>query len=151
MMEDMIERLETVAPDLVARINSLPDHQQERIARFAAQEAVKRTGLNELIVSGALAVNGSGEPGAPATRSAVEEAANRLDELPWDIQDLADDAQAYSTDYLAAFRRARAAWSVYFALEEDPALAALEATYEAQAALSIDDLREMLEPLLSGQ
>lgn len=147
----MVERLETVAPDLVSRISSLPDHQQVRIARFAAQEAVKRTGLNDLIVSGALALNGSGEPGAPVTRSAVGEVANRLDELAWDIQDLADDAHAYSADYLAAFRRARAAWSVYFALEEHSAVAALEATYEAQAALSFDEVREMLEPLLSGQ
>lgn len=87
---------------------------------------------------------------APVTRSAVEEAANRLDELAFDIRDRADDAHAYSADYLAAFRRARAAWSVYFALEGDFAVAALK-RYEAQAALSIDDVREMLEPLLSGQ
>jgi hypothetical protein len=77
----MIERLETVAPDLVSRIRSLPDHQQVRIARFVAQEAVNRTGLNEFIVSRALPPSGSGEPVAPVTRAAVEKAANRLDKL----------------------------------------------------------------------
>jgi hypothetical protein len=40
--------------------------------------------------------------------------------------------QAYST----AFRRARAALSVGFALQRDPRSAALEAVYEAQAAVA---------------
>jgi hypothetical protein len=59
-----------------------------------------------------------------------------LDEIAWDAQEQAEAGVLPEQAYLAAFARARAAASVGFALEPDALHAALEAVYEAQAALA---------------
>jgi hypothetical protein len=53
----------------------------------------------------------------------------------WDAQEKAEAGTVPGVTYLTAFRRARAAASVGFALDCDALNAALEAIYEAQAAV----------------
>jgi hypothetical protein len=143
-MTAMTARLATVAPDLVSRLDSLSDDQLGNVVAVAAREAVTRSGLDEATVSTALDLIGPGEPDTSA-RWAVEVIGTQLDERAWDIQELENDSQ----QYLDAFQRARAAWAVFFALDPDRRVAAVESIYEAQAALgSIDELRRLLAPLL---
>lgn len=143
----MSARLATVAPDLVDRLSSLSDEQLKGVVLAVAREAVARTGLDEPAVAWAPSLLGAGSPGT-AERSAVEVVGAYLDERAWDIQEL----EAESERCLDAFPRVRATWAVFFALDPDRRVAAVESIYEAQAALgSIDDLRSLLTPLLPSE
>ena len=60
---------------------------------------------------------------------------DELDEAAWDLQRPVHSGGSPESAYLEAFRKARAASAVAFALDPDPHKAAIEAVYEAQAAL----------------
>jgi hypothetical protein len=59
---------------------------------------------------------------------------DELDEAAWEIQERVHSGRLPKDEYLQAFRKARAASAVAFALEPDPRTAALEAVCEAQSA-----------------
>jgi hypothetical protein len=144
-MTPMSTRLATVAPDLVPQLNSRPQGELRNLVAVVAREAVARTGLDDPLVASALDQIGTGEPGMNAR---VQEVAERLDHVAWDIQDAEDGHD--SDRYMAAFRRARAASAVAFALDPDSG-SMLESIYEAQAALgSIAAARQLIEPLLTN-
>jgi hypothetical protein len=110
-----------------------------------AREAVARSGLDDPLVASALDQIRTGEPGMNAS---VQEVAERLDQVAWNIQDAEDGHD--SDQYIEAFRRARAASAVAFALNTDSG-SMLESIYEAQAALgSIAAARRLIEPLLTN-
>jgi hypothetical protein len=68
----------------------------------------------------------------------INEAADELDDLYLDLH--ADEKPGgQSPDWETAFRTARAAFAVRFALADDPFLAAADATYETVAALNHDE------------
>ncbi|WP_344753508.1 hypothetical protein [Gryllotalpicola koreensis] len=65
-----------------------------------------------------------------------------LDEKAWECQAGVEVGQLSEADYLEAFRRARAAATVGFALGSDALQAALESVCEAQAATGhIEEVR----------
>jgi hypothetical protein len=70
-----------------------------------------------------------------AQRAAMQRLTDELDEAAWNIQAKVDSGQATNEQYLKSFALARAASATAFALEPDPRKAAMEAVYEAQAAL----------------
>lgn len=71
----------------------------------------------------------------PSARRSVAQLTEELDERAWDIQELVDTGAATEEAYLEAFRQARAAAAVGYALSPDPQTAAFESVYEAQAAV----------------
>lgn len=82
----------------------------------------------------ALAALREGQVGDSHERNALKALVDALDERAWDIQDEVEAGRAAEQQYLDGFALARAASAVWFALDADPLTAALEATYEAQAA-----------------
>ena len=97
----------------------------------------------------ALAALRGGGLGDTAERFGVQQLTDELDEIAWDTQELAEVGTVSRRDYSAAFRRARAAASVGFALISDALIAALEAVYEAQAAVAdVDAVRTAVSAVL---
>jgi hypothetical protein len=97
----------------------------------------------------ALAALRDGGQSSAAERSGVQQLTEELDEIAWDVQDMTEAGTASLQDYSTAFRRARAAASVGFALGPDSLSAALEAVYEARAAAGdLDAVREIVSAFL---
>jgi hypothetical protein len=111
---------------------------------------VNRTRLVDLRLDTALAAIRNGAAGGRDECSAVSGVTEELDEKAWDIQEQVDEGALPQEAYLEAFRMARAAASVGFALEVDPLKAALEAVYEAQAAIAdLGAIRTAIGPALA--
>jgi hypothetical protein len=128
-------RLSTVAIDLVHQMEGLSGRVLRRVAAESAALAVARTQLIDPRLEAALqALNASGAQ-APATQRIVGQLTNELDEVAWHIRDLVEVGAASQDAYEEAFRKARAAAAVGYALDPDPRASAFEAVYEAQAAV----------------
>ena len=91
------------------------------------------SGMDEPRIRTALTSLECGAYGETPARAQLAALVEEFDEQAWRIQEAGLDEGA---EYLAAFCRARAAASVWFALDDDPRTAAIEAAYEAQAALA---------------
>ncbi|MDM8531460.1 hypothetical protein QUF63_09835 [Anaerolineales bacterium HSG25] len=76
----------------------------------------------------------------------VKTVVDELDEIQWTMQDLLDEGKGDQTAYLKAFGHARAAQTIYSALDANPLLAATDAIYEANAAT--DDLANLEKVIL---
>jgi hypothetical protein len=147
----MIGRLSTIAPDLVALLEQQQSEQLRRVAARAANLAIERTNLSEPRIDGALAALHEGRLGFTPERSAVQHLANELDEIAWDAQEKMEAGIGLRQDYSMAFRRARAAASVGFALDSNALTAAFESVYEAQAAVAdLDAVRVIVGSGNSG-
>lgn len=143
-------RLETVDPGLVALVEGAADDRRRGAALAAAEFARARSGLSNGRVETLLRLVGSGMVGDTAERRAVEAVVESLDERQWDLQDRVDAGDAAVADYLQAFAQARAASSAAFAADPDARVAALEALYEAHAAVDdLDGLRRAVIPTLT--
>ena len=70
-------------------------------------------------------------------RASVSARLVALDARAWQLQDLVEEGRELPANQAVAFARARACNAVERALADDPATAALEATYEA--LLATDD------------
>ncbi len=131
-------RLDLIAVDLADRIDRAPASQQRAAALAACRFALDRTGLDDRIVKeGMNALERGGYPNV-LLQEKLTLLVEALDEIQWDLQEKVDAGRADQAEYLAAFSRARAAHAVYFALDPDPFVAAVESVYEANAAT--DDL-----------
>ena len=131
----MTSRLSTVAVDLAHQIEDLPPGILRRVAAEAASLAIERTHLADPRLEPALVAMSASNSDMPSARRAIEKLTEELDERAWDIQDLVDTGSASEDAYLEAFRQARAAAAVTYALDPDPRTAAFESVYEAQAAV----------------
>jgi hypothetical protein len=137
----MSYRLETVAPDLVETLEGASEPVLRSVAHRAALLAVERTDLDDPRLERARAALGQGRTGASQERVGLQTLVEELDQAQWDLQDAVDHGTATREQQLAAFSRARAASSLWFALDEDALVAAVEALYEANAA--IDDIESL--------
>lgn len=131
----MISRLSNVAPDLAARLQGQTRERLRIAAATAAGLAAERARVTDQRLGAALTALRNDRFGDTAERSGVQRLTSELDEIAWDAQEKAEAGTVSRDAYLAAFRRARAAASVGFALDCDALNAALEAIYEAQAAV----------------
>jgi len=130
----MWSRLSTKAPDLAAWLEHQPPERLRGAAANAAHLAVERTGLTDPRLDAALRALRDGQFGRIAEQSGMQQLAAELDDDAWDLQEKAIIGTKSYEAYTAAFRKARAASSVGFALGADALAAALEAVYEAHAA-----------------
>jgi hypothetical protein len=131
-------RLSTVAVDLVELLQAQRPARLRRAAADVARLAVQRTQLVDLRIDSALAALHDGNFGDSDAHSAVQQLTKELDMNAWELQRVAEENGSSMQPYYAAFARARAAASVKCALYSDSLSAALEAVYEAQAA--VEDL-----------
>jgi hypothetical protein len=130
----MTWRLNTVAPDLVERLEAEGQPELRRLTANVVEAALREQDVRDESVDRGLEALRAGRFGGTEDRAAVKALADRLDELAWDLQEQVDAGEAEQDDYLAAFRKARAATALWFALDPDARSAAIEGVYEAQAA-----------------
>jgi len=127
-------RLEAVAPDLAAHLREAGDDALRRVAASVSEIAVKRVSLVDPRLERSLSALEGGSAGAKELAS-MQALVDELDEAAWDLQRRVHSGGSPESAYLEAFRKARAASAVASALDPDPHKAAIEAVYEAQAAL----------------
>lgn len=146
----MTSRLSSVAADLVEQLEAQQPARLRQAAAGAVDLAVARTGVSAPPLDAALAALQEGRFGDSADRVAVLQLADELDEIAWDLQERSEAGTATPEAYMAAFGRARAVAAVGFALDADALAAALEAVYEAQAAVAdLDAIRAVVGSALA--
>lgn len=143
-------RLELIAPVLSAQLLRADERVLRRVALAVCQFAVQRTGLANDPVVASIDVLILNRATAHELRQRVESLVAQLDELQWQLQDAVERGEVDNGAYLAAFHRARAVHAVWFALDDNPVIAAIEATYEAHAATDdLPGLEELIHTLLA--
>lgn len=146
----MIARLATVAPDIVDALGRKPPAQLRAIAMAVSEWIVDDVGLVDPRLDEAFVTLRDMRFGASPARDALMALVDELDESAWDLQDEVDAGRAPQQEYLDAFSRARAASTVWFALDSDALQSALEALYEAQAARGdLNGVRRRVQELLA--
>jgi hypothetical protein len=130
-------RLKLLDPVLRQLINDASERAQRRAALAVSRLARDRVGIADPRLGSALERLQAGEYGDSPQRGAVLALTEELDEAAWDVNRRVEAGEADKADYLKAFRKARAANAVWYALDPDPMAAAAETTYEALAA--VDD------------
>jgi len=130
----MNARLSTVAPDLVQALVDRSPTILRAVAVDVCEWVVVQAGLENRTVEASLGLLRDQQFGESTERDALAQLIETLDEHAWDLQDLVNNGGATQRDYLEAFARARAASAVWCAMDLDPLEAALESSYEAQAA-----------------
>jgi hypothetical protein len=123
-------RLDSISPSLTKAFRDASDDQRRRAALTVCLVAVAQSGLQGSEVDAALAVLRGQRNERTKLRHEIEATAAQLDERYFK---LSEEAEAATPEALAAFRKARAAASLAFALSND-ATQLHEAIYEAIAA-----------------
>ena len=140
----MSNRLATIEARLSDDLTRRTPSQLRRIAAAAALLAIGRTGLSDPRLNDALFLLRSGNSGKDE-QWVVDRLTEELDEKAWDTQDQADAGNVSKQVHLEMFSRARAAASVGFALGGNPLESALEAVYEAYAAIGdLDAIKSVI-------
>jgi hypothetical protein len=143
-------RLGLVAPDLGNELDRMEPLALRALLAEVIHLAVERTGLVSDAARAALAALDDGRFGATEERGAILGVVDDLDEVAWDLQERSERREASQGEYLAAFRRARAASAIASALDPDAFVAATEGIYEAEAAISdLDAIRSIVAGGLS--
>ncbi len=96
-----------------------------------ARAAVQETGLDNAIVTKALALLASGRHRDKAIREALKHIVSELDNQYFAEKERYEAGEGSKDAFLDLFEKARAANAVFFAFEDDAFRAAAEATYEA--------------------
>jgi hypothetical protein len=129
-------RMNQLEPRLRQALIEASDEARRRVALTVSRLAVSRAGISDPRLGAALEQLLRGAYGGSPERSAVRAMTEELDDAAWDIQDRVEVGAADKADYMKAFMTARAVNAVWCALDPDPLAAAVEATYEAAAAIA---------------
>jgi hypothetical protein len=146
-------RLRVIDGAMAARVAGLTETSKRRVATAVCDLAIAKTGLAGPQVDKALDALRDERWGESDERAELKALLDALDARAWDAQEGIDRGDATMEEYADLFCQARAAATVWFALDEDPTIAVSESVYEAQAALGgleplgakIDEL-ESVEP-----
>jgi hypothetical protein len=130
----MSRRLDAIARDLAEQLERESEPRLRRVAERVALAALGEVSLEGDRIDRAVEALRAARYGETSERAALKALVDELDEAAWDLQDEVEAGRPDQADYLAAFGRARAAMALWFALDGDPLEAAMEATYEAEAA-----------------
>lgn len=120
--------------DLAAILEQLPNTQLRSVAIAASRFAIERTRLSDPAIDEGLLALESGKYGDSPARSKLGLLVGTLDENQWHLQEMLEQGQADRNAQMIAFQRARAANSVYSALDPDPFAAATNSIYESYHA-----------------
>lgn len=132
----MTARLERINPDLFDRLRSASAIQQRAAARAACRFALDYNDLVGPIIDASWEAIETAKYGDSRPRKQLKAFVSQLEVVQGKVRDCVEEGQASRAHYIAAFRRARAANSIYYALSSDTFEAAIESTYEANAATS---------------
>jgi hypothetical protein len=132
----MTARLERIDPDLFNRLRSASPIQQRAAARAACRFALDYNDLVGPIIDAGWQAIETAKYGNSRPREQLKAFVSQLEAVERRVRDCVDNGQASRGQYIAAFRRARAANSIYYALSSDAFEAATESAYEANAATS---------------
>lgn len=121
---------------MVGRLVGCNDEELRSIADKAAMFALNHTGGIPPQVEDLRCLSRQGEFGDSRQRSAVEELANKFDDIYLRTLEEADESVETSGD-IEAFSRARALTSAWSCADPEPLQAALDACYEA--IIAVDD------------
>jgi hypothetical protein len=147
----MSTRLAAIAPELADQISQATHAQQKQIATHLALLAVDSVDLHDPVLDATVTALRENTPADVSAQDAVNRLTEQLDQIAWDLQERAEAGTASDDDYAIAFRRARAANTVAFALSDDAATAALETAYEAEAATEdIESVRAAVHGIING-
>lgn len=134
-------RLGSTHPELTAAIDALDQVGLRRVARYVAEAAIQRAGLSDVRIGKAMQALASGSVDDGLLRSGVEALTSELDDAYFDLYEEGRPAD----QYLSPFEGARASAAIWYALDHDPQIAAMESTYEAQAAgVPIEDILDAI-------
>jgi hypothetical protein len=129
-----MNRLLTLAPELVQRLQQAT-HAKQRAAALAASEfAIDAANVQNACIAELL--NSLRQHGrtSEAQRQELETLKSDLDDEYFELKESAEQGKTTSHEYLRKFAQARAVSALLFACNDDPFEAATEAIYEAAAA-----------------
>jgi hypothetical protein len=130
-----VVRIEDTRLVLVSREGAaqLAQHSPAELRRIACQ--VAEVALSATALESPFALDLPNEAARAQLRERLEREVEQLDAIYFDLADAREAGNATEQQVLAAFSRARALHSAWFALSPDPIEAAAEASYEAQASM----------------
>jgi hypothetical protein len=141
----MENRLELIDYDLSEKIKNASSEKQRSISLAVTRYAIMESNLISNLVGQAYEAVRTGRINDKELKDQIEHLVQDLDQKQWDLHDLVDEGEASEEEYLKAFKRARAANALFFLLDADPVISALESSYEAHAVSgSIEDLRSVI-------
>lgn len=120
--------------DLAAMLEQMPNTQLRAVAIAASRFAIERTRLSDPEIDEGLLALESGKYGDSPARSKLGALVGTLDENQWHLQEMLEQGQVDQNTHMAAFQRARAASSLYSALDPEPFAAATNSIYESYHA-----------------
>ncbi|MEX0677020.1 MAG: hypothetical protein WD063_08095 [Pirellulales bacterium] len=136
-----MDRLETLAPELVQRLSQASPAKQRAAAIAASEFAIEKAHIQHAAVDEACESLRTAGGISAAQQAEVEALMSILDNEYFDLQEAAEEGRATTEDYLRKFAQARAVSALLFAAKDDPFEASTEAVYEAAAAF--DDKRPL--------
>jgi hypothetical protein len=143
-----MQRLEVVAPELARLVYSANPRSLRELAISVSRLAVERTRLEDPAAIAALRALEEGRFADSRERRAVEALANKLDLMQGKLRDRVNAGEIeLKSEQLSTFRQARATLALFFALDPDSLIAAVESMYEAHAA--VQDLPLLQKVVLS--
>lgn len=134
MSQSSSSRLARQWPELEEAITALAASGRSVFALAVAEAAVNASALDDVTVLDALTRARAGGFPEPELLAELGEVIERLDDAAWTISDAVDGGGADYSDYEAEFAKARAANSLWFAMNPAEPHFAHEAAYEAIAA-----------------
>jgi hypothetical protein len=139
-------RLGIIFPDLEKDLKRLSPAGLRDVAAAAAREATRIIGIANTTVEEGIAALAGAHYGDPSLTGRLRSLVEELDGIQWDLQDGVDEGRKEKAAQSKAFREARAVNALYYALQANPLEAALEALYEAHAAIQdVPTIRKLLE------
>lgn len=140
-------RLETLSPDLAAKMQRASAIKQRAASLAACEFAISRAKVEHPLVEKALKKMRATGVLAPKEKAELDALAAQLDEEYFALQEAAEEGQARTEDYMRVFGQARAVAALSFAGGDDASQSAAEAIYEAAA--TTDDKEELSIHILS--
>ncbi len=128
------DRLSLKDPNLSDRLTLVSEQTLRSIALLVCRFAIQHTGLEDPVLSEGCAALEAAQYNDEALRDRVEMLVAELDIFQWNMQESFDQGKTDKKTWMLAFQRARAANSLYFALDDNALIAARESIYEAIAA-----------------
>lgn len=140
-------RLETLSPDLAAKIQRASAAKQRAASLAACEFAISHAKVEHPLVKRALERVRALGVFTPDEKAELEALAAQLDEEYFTLQEAAEEGRASTEDYMRVFSQARAVAALAFAGGEDASQAVTEAIYEAAA--TTDNKEELSARILS--
>ncbi len=138
--------LVSVDADLAARLDRASESELRAAALAACQFALARVPVTDSVIEeGLTALQQHRYGDQDGLRTRIEAVVTGYDEQQWALQDA---GRGDDPAYFDAFEKARAANTLYYALDTDPWLASTRAIYDAEAAT--DDLTALKGEVLTA-